>query len=119
MSDSRILDAFRLMWGPFPEPVMLVRKDRTVLAVNAMADRLGLQAGIKCHSLNPDKGPDGHCRRCQATQALGSGSPVCSEESMNGQPVRGYWVPLTEAPDLYIHFGIGTAAAMAAPGCQV
>jgi len=32
--DPSIIEAFDLMWGQFPEPVTLVHKHRTVLAVN-------------------------------------------------------------------------------------
>lgn len=114
MIEPRILDAFQIMWGPFPEPVMLVHKDRTVMAVNDFARKIGIAAGIKCHSLNPAGAPDGHCRQCQANRALSTGETVCSQEQTGGSSVIGYWMPLTEAPDLYVHFGIGTAKAMAA-----
>lgn len=112
MIEPRILDAFQIMWGPFPEPVMLVHKDRTVLAVNDLARSYGIPSGIKCHSLNPDGAPNGQCQRCKANLALRTGETVCSQEQTNGKPVRGYWMPLKEATDVYVHFGIGTAEAM-------
>ena len=56
MVEQRILEAFEMMWGPFPEPVMLIHRDRTVLAVNDFARSMGVQAGIKCFSLNPEAG---------------------------------------------------------------
>lgn len=62
MIEPRILDAFQTMWGPFPEPVMLIQKDRTVLAVNDLARKIGIPSGIKCHSLNKDHGAGG-CSR--------------------------------------------------------
>ncbi len=31
MIEQKILDAFETMWGPFPEPVMLIHRDRTIL----------------------------------------------------------------------------------------
>jgi len=111
--EPRILDAFQTMWGPFPEPVMLVHRDRTVLAVNDLARGIGIPTGIKCHSLNPAGAPDGHCQRCKANLALRTGETVCSEEEMGGKSIRGYWMPLKEAADVYVHFGIGTAEAMA------
>ena len=53
MIDQSIMDAFSMMWGKFPEPVMLVQKDRTILAVNALAQTAGIQTGIKCFTLIP------------------------------------------------------------------
>lgn len=113
MVDAHILEAFRIMWGPFPEPVMLIRKDRTVLAVNQLAQDLGIPAGIKCHTLNPEASSSG-CRTCKANQALETGTTVCTQEESLGRSVRGYWMPLKEVPDVYVHFGIGTAEALAA-----
>jgi hypothetical protein len=113
MVEPRILDAFQTMWGPFPEPVMLIHKDRTVLAVNDLARKFGIPTGIKCHSLNADHGADGNCRKCKANVALRTGETVCTEEIYGDTSVRGYWMPLKEAPEVYVHFGIGTARAMA------
>lgn len=117
MIEPRILEAFQMMWGPFPEPVLLIHKDRTILAVNDLARSLGMPSGIKCHTLNSDHGPDGNCTRCQANRALRSGETAVLVETQGGMPVRGYWMPLKEAQDVYVHFGIGTAEAMAAGGC--
>ncbi len=114
MTEPRILDAFQIMWGPFPEPVMLIQKDRTILAVNDLARTMGIPAGIKCHSLGSDHGEDGNCGRCKANLALRTGETVCEESTTGDTPVRGYWMPLAEAPDLYVHFCIGTAKAMVA-----
>jgi len=113
MIEPRILDAFQTMWGPFPEPVMLIQKDRTILAVNDLGRQFGIPAGVKCHSLNKDHGPDGSCRRCKANLALRTGETVCTEELYGETKVIGYWMPLAEAPEIYVHFGIGTAKAMA------
>ncbi|WP_306589618.1 hypothetical protein [Geothrix sp. 21YS21S-4] len=112
MTEPRILEAFQTMWGPFPEPVMLVHRDRTVLAANDLARQIGIPTGIKCHTLNP-LAEGKHCQHCKANQALNSGKTVCKEELMGDRYIRGYWMPLTEAPDLYVHFGIGTAEALA------
>jgi hypothetical protein len=113
MIEPRILDAFQTMWGPFPEPVMLIQKDRTVLAVNDLARTIGIPPGIKCHSLNKDLGGDGNCRKCKANVALRTGETVQTEEMYGETRVIGYWMPLKEEPEVYVHFGIGTAAAMA------
>jgi hypothetical protein len=113
MVEQRILDSFQTMWGPFPEPVMLIHKSRTILAVNDFASKIGIPAGSKCFSLNPEVGPaDDHCSRCKANLALRTGETVCTEETMGERRIIGYWMPLKEVPDVYVHFGIGTAGAM-------
>jgi hypothetical protein len=114
MVEQHILDSFQTMWGPFPEPVMLIHKTRAILAVNDLARSLGIPVGAKCFSLNPETGPgDDHCARCQANLALKSGKTISSEERVGDQLIIGYWMPLTQYPDLYVHFGVGTAKAMA------
>jgi len=108
---QNILDAFQTMWGPFPEPVFLIQKDRTILAVNDLARTMGIGTGIKCFSLDPQEGAT-HCKRCKATLALSEQKTVCSEELLNGKKTIGYWMPLKEDKDVYVHFGIGSAEAM-------
>lgn len=118
MVEQRILDAFQTMWGPFPEPVMLVHKSRTVLAVNDMAHAAGIDPGTMCFKLNPEVGPgEEHCTRCQATLALTTGKAVCIEDQISGRRIIGYWMPLKEVPDVYVHFGIGTANAITTSKC--
>jgi hypothetical protein len=114
MVEQRILDAFQTMWGAFPEPVLLIQKDRTVLAVNDLARSAGLTAGIKCFSLNPEIGDDEQCQRCNANLALETGKAVCKRETIGDAQMIGYWIPLKEVADAYVHFAIGTAEAMAA-----
>jgi hypothetical protein len=112
MVDQKILDAFQTMWGPFPEPVMLVHKSRTILALNDFARNIGVQVGIKCFSLNPEAG-NSCCKQCKANLALREQRTICTEESQNGHRVIGYWMPLKEEKDVYVHFGVGTAEAIA------
>ncbi len=114
MLEQKYFDAFQTMWGPFPEPVMLIHKDRTILATNTLAKEIGIPAGIKCFSLNPEAVTK-CCKQCKAALALRENKTVSSEELQNGKRVIGYWMPLKEEKDVYVHFGIGTAEAM---GCQ-
>jgi hypothetical protein len=93
---------------------MLIHKTRTILAVNDFARTAGIPAGIKCFTLNPEAGQNEHCSRCKANLALKTGETVCTEEEMGGKKIIGYWMPLKEVPDVYVHFGIGTGEAMAA-----
>ncbi len=109
--ERTILDAFQTMWGPFPEPVMLVRKDRTILAVNDLARSVGVPLGNKCFSLNPEARGTA-CKHCKANLAIREERTVCTEEIQNGKKVIGYWMPLKEEKEVYVHFGIGCAEMM-------
>lgn len=111
MVEQKILDAFEVMWGPFPEPVMLIHKDRTILARNEMARTAGIPAGVKCYSLQP-KGERKSCQQCKANLALRERRAMCTEETENGSRIIGYWMPLKDEDEVYVHFGIGVAAAM-------
>ena len=115
MVEQRILDSFETMWGPFPEPVMLIHKNRQILAVNETARSLGIPVGAKCFNLNPEVGPgESHCRSCMANHALKKGETVSTKSEMHGLPIIGYWMPLKEVPEIYVHFGIGTAESLKA-----
>jgi hypothetical protein len=111
MLDQKILDAFQTMWGPFPEPVMLIQKDRTILAVNDLARSVGTPIGVKCFSLNPEARTT-TCKQCKANLALHEERTVSTEETQNGKRIIGYWMPLKEEKDVYVHFGVGCAEAM-------
>ena len=109
--EQDILDAFQTMWGPFPEPVLLIRKDRTILAVNDLARSLGTATGVKCFSLNPEARTTA-CKQCKANLALREQRTVCTEEVQDGHRILGYWMPLKEEKEVYVHFGIGCAESM-------
>ena len=113
MVDQNILDAFQLMWGTFPEPVMLIQKNRTILAVNDLAKKIGIRTEIKCFSLNPGEVASDHCKQCKANIALRTGEAVVEKGPLNGVEVIGYWLPVKGVPDVYVHLGIGTAEFLA------
>ncbi len=106
MVEANVINAFNMMWDPFPEPVMLVHKSRTILAVNAAAQAAGVPVGVKCSSLNPENKTDGHCRQCRALEALRSNSALEKFTVASGRHVKGYWLPLKDVSDVYIHFGV-------------
>ncbi len=112
-----ILDAFQTMWGPFPEPVMLIQQDRTILALNDLARSAGIPLGAKCFSLNPEARGTA-CKRCKANLAIREARTVCTEEIQNGKKIIGYWMPLKDHKEVYVHFGIGCAEAMGIQGTQ-
>jgi len=114
MIDAHVIEAFEMMWGLFPEPVMLVHRNRTILAVNQQARGLGLPAGIKCSSLNPANHTDDNCAQCQAAASLREGEAKWMFGEHGGRKIRGFWVPLAGVPDVYLHFSVGTEAVPAA-----
>lgn len=106
MVDQKVVDAFQMMWGPFPEPVLLVQKNRTILAINDAARKVGVPLGIKCSSLNPETKTDDNCKDCKALQSLRSATAI-TESSLTGKRhLKAYWVPLQNFEDVYVHFAI-------------
>ena len=104
MSDQEIINAFHLMWGNFPEPVMITQKSREIVALNKKAETFGLKVGIKCSSVGK---PENH-KCCQCNKAADSGEPVfCTYEGPFGK-AYGYWIPISEKPEWIIHFGVGS-----------
>jgi hypothetical protein len=104
MVDDKLIEAFHLMWGNFPEPVMLVHQTREILAVNEAFSKLGVVAGIKCSSIGA---PENH-KGCLANKALASRQATYSKSDLNGKTVIGFWIPVADYPDIYVHLGIGT-----------
>ena len=51
MVDQSVIDAFQMMWGKFPEGVMLVDKSRKIIAVNAACATVGFAAGMICSQI--------------------------------------------------------------------
>ena len=102
---ARLAEAFELMWGNFPEPTLLVHRDRTILAVNDAAAAQGTSPGRKCFSYNPDPLDvvNGACTGCQANQALDRGAAITCTCRVAGKRSHGYWVPLKGSRDVYVH----------------
>ncbi|MBC9784359.1 hypothetical protein H1S01_07520 [Heliobacterium chlorum] len=100
--EEQLAKAFELMWGKFPEPVMLIHRSRTVIAVNECCKQYGGVPGTKCNAVNPEK----H-KGCKANVALDKNEAI-RQDSLSGETkIIGYWIPLTCVPDYYVHFGIG------------
>jgi hypothetical protein len=109
----QILEAFQLMWGNFPDPVILVHRDRTILAVNDASAAQGTAPGVKCFSYNPVPSDveGGVCKGCQADRALQTGTAIsCSCRSAAARG-HGYWIPLKGSREVYVHgFTSGSSA---------
>lgn len=100
--DQSVIDAFKLMWGNFPEYVMLADKDYNIIAVNS--DKFeGYKVGMTC-------APDGKPHKgCPAAKALKTGRPMFYKyhDPMKNRDIIAYWLPLEGHPELYVHFGVG------------
>jgi len=101
---EEIRSNFHLYWDNFPQPVMLVHKDRTIIETNRAGQTLGYPVGTRC----VDLGEKQHHAGCRANLALSEQAgvrEVAYSEHLE-QVLDSYWVPLAGAADLYVHFGI-------------
>lgn len=105
MSDNEIIQAFHLMWGNFPEAVMITQKSREIVAVNKVAESFGLKPGMKCSSVGK---PENH-KGCQCNRAVDEGKPIFVTYEGNFGKAYGFWIPIEEKPEWVIHFGVGYA----------
>ena len=101
---EEIRSNFHLFWDNFPFPVMLVHRDRTIVAVNSSAEAIGYPVGIRCCDMGEKKFHAG-CRANMALREQAGVREVAYYEHL-GQVIDGYWIPLSGVADLYVHFGI-------------
>lgn len=96
-----VIDAFHLMWDNFPEPASLVHKTTEVIAVNKAHF---LQPGVRCART----GRNGPHIGCRAQESLKKQQPIsCIGFSpVEKKEVVGYWLPLDDYPNYFIHTGI-------------
>jgi len=95
---------FHLFWDNFPFPVMLIRKDRTILDRNRAAEAAGCVPGTRCIDRGPKEGHKG----CLATYALREQIAKRKVQYVDfmGIVMDSYWIPLPQHEDVYVHFGI-------------
>lgn len=95
-----VVDAFNLMWGTFPSPVMLITYKHEIVAVNKMCASLGVSTGIKCSSLN-----GGNHKLCRAAEARKTGEAVRKVCYLSDTEIvsDGYWIPIEG--EYMVHFG--------------
>jgi hypothetical protein len=103
MIDSKVIEAFHLMWDHFPEPVTLVHKSREVIAVNGACKSIGREVGINCATIGT---PEAH-KGCLANQALANRQPAFKKGKFGEKDIISYWLPIDGYPDFFIHFGVG------------
>ena len=103
MVDKSVIDAFQMMWGKFPEGVMLVDKSRNILAVNAACAISGFAAGMICSKIGS---PEAH-KGCLANQALAEQKAKFKKISMNEKEFISFWVPVDGQDTIFLHFTVG------------
>lgn len=104
MTNEEIIRAFHCMWDGFPEPIMLIEKNRNIVAVNKKCAEFGMKIGTKCSSYGK---PEQH-KGCRANEAADTKQPICiTYPGPFGKDAYGYWSPLPEKPEWMLHFSIG------------
>ena len=96
-----ILQAFRLMWSVFPSTVLLVTRDRTVVACNQSAIERGFRLGMKCFQLSAE-GIHNHCK-ANATLDEGVAQRTVVYSPVTKKVNNSYWLPLAGEKDLFVH----------------
>lgn len=101
---NEIIKAFFQNWNLHPFPVLLIKADREILAVNEPGRKLGIPVGKRCFELT---GKDKICSVCQANKAMREkkGIQVGSYQAALKQFVETYWVPLEGEEEIYLHYG--------------
>ena len=95
--------AFHLMWDAFPFLVLLLQRDRTILAANRMAIRMGAIPGMKCYQWHKVEEIHEHCL---GNAALDSGRSMRRVLPYRGMVLDSYWIPVGTEDELMIHFSI-------------
>ncbi|MDR1241225.1 MAG: hypothetical protein LBM00_00335 [Deltaproteobacteria bacterium] len=104
MTDAqKITDAFHLMWDNYPESVMLIRKDRTIIAVNRAGALAGREAGTKCSTLQPLENHKG----CKADECAKNHSFTYRKKKGNLGDTVSFWLPVDGYPEYIVHFSVG------------
>jgi hypothetical protein len=95
---------FHLFWDNFPFPVMLIRKDRTIIDVNKAGLVVGYPVGVKCRDIGDKKLHAG----CKADKALRERAGIRDVAYLDllDKVLDSYWVPLADSNDIYVHFAI-------------
>ena len=96
---EEVVEAFRMMWGNYPSPVMLITYGHEIVAVNDTCAALGTPLGVKCFSLGGDHSG------CKAGAAKKSGKAVrhVAYAADRGVVYDGYWLPV--CGEYLVHLG--------------
>lgn len=102
--NADIIRAFDAMWGLHPSPVMMLKSNREIVAVNTAAQNLGIPLGIKCFQLT---GKEQICDGCLGNAALKeqNAKRTASWQDKLNMFADTYWIPVQGEDGLFIHFG--------------
>lgn len=100
MTQEELIRSFHCQWDSFPGLVRLIRRDRTVLAVNRAGEAGGALCGLRCC----DQGLTAQHIGCMADRAL-DGREACWGWNPSGTKLR-FWLPLEGTEDCYVHFSL-------------
>ena len=103
MLDQSIVDAFYAMWDTFPDPAIVIGRDKVIVAANAAARKTGRIEGTVCATVPP---PEGHSG-CKAMEALRSGQSAWLKKKGKHGDVIAYWLPIKGHPEYLLHFSLG------------
>nr|WP_319494580.1 hypothetical protein [uncultured Desulfobacter sp.] len=101
--NTHVIHTFRQMWGNYPEAALLLNQKHEIVAVNKVAQDLGIEPGINCFSLN---GTGRMCKGCKAPVMRKQGKAqrdVVHNDTLG--IVDSYWIPVDDSDGLYVHFG--------------
>jgi hypothetical protein len=101
--NKKILESFHLMWDLHPFPVMLLRANRDIVAVNAVAKQMNISEGVKCFSLSGRKAVCDHCRADEAL-AQGNAKTIGKISKFFNEFAQVFWTPLAGEEKLYLHY---------------
>jgi len=100
--NTHVIHAFRQMWGNYPELALLLNQKHEIVAVNKVAQDLGIEPGINCFSLS---GTNRMCKGCKAPVMRKQGK--AQRRVLHKDPLGvldSYWIPVENSEGLYVHF---------------
>lgn len=103
MTDEQIIDAFHEMWDMFPEPVMMIKKSREIIALNPACGKSGVKPGMRCSSVGA---PALH-KGCRCNEAVDEKKTVAITYQSPAGKSFGFWVPVANKPEWILHFNVG------------
>lgn len=115
--DDKLIEAFHLMYGYFPEGVQLVHKSKRIIALNSACASFGRHVGMVCSK----HGPPEHHKGCLANKTLkGHKATWLKGPRMTPDAPEAtiFWLPVDGYPDFYIHFGVHCMKHYSAPSSE-
>jgi len=100
---KEVTDAFHQMWDAFPHLVLLLKRDRTIVASNRVAQERGAVAGLKCYEWAGAKSIHPGCKGNLAMDRLKGQRSV---GNYGGRVLDSYWLPVGGEKDLLLHFSV-------------